>query len=186
VEISKIDERTQSLVDTLKIEKWNSIDKKKKSKIRNHILEQNLRIKNDSSLKTQVLYYGLPEKIKIVATDFDKTFKTEKQSEKYFYQKMICYPVREKTYELIAFDRYSGIKEFTLFFMDSKRKVNLKIDTRFSEIYINPQFDIGLIEFEEGTFGTELDKNGIPKPAKEKLVKMEDKIIIDLRYARKI
>ena len=185
IEVSKIDERTESILDTLKMEKWNSIEKKRKSKIRKYIVEQNFRIKNDSSLKTQVLYYGLPETIKIVATDFDKTIRTEKQSEKYFYEKIICYPVKEKTYELITYDRNSGIKEFNIYFTHSNRFASLKVDTKFSEIYVNPQFDIELIEFEEGTFATELDENGIPKPAKEKLIKMEDEIIVDQRYARK-
>ena len=131
------------------------------------------------------MYYGLPEKIKIVTSDLDKTIKTEKQSEKYFYEQMICYPTMEKSYELTAFKRNSGIKEFKIYFIDSKRFAKLKIDTKFSEIYINPKFDIELIEFEERIFGTELDENGLPKPAKEKLIKMEDEIIVDQRYARK-
>ncbi|AXT50326.1 hypothetical protein D1818_05585 [Aquimarina sp. BL5] len=185
VQVKKIDERNETLIDTLKTEKWNSIDERRKLKIRNYIVEQNLRIKSDSSSTTQILYYGLPEKIKIITSDFEKTIKTEKPSEKYFYEKMICYPVKEKAYELITFDRNDGIKEFKIYFTDSKRFANLKVDTKFSEIYINPQFDIELVEFEEGTFASELDENGIPKPAKEKLIKMDDEIIVDQRYARK-
>lgn len=185
VEVNKIDERTETLIDTLKTEKWNSINDKRKSKIRNYIVEQNLRIKSDSSSVTQILYYGLPEKIKITTSDFEKTIKTEKPSEKYFYEKMICYPVKEKAYELITFDRNNGIKEFTIYFTDSKRFAYIKVDTKFSEIYINPQFGIEQIEFEEGTFATELDENEIPKPAKEKLIKIDDEIIVDQRYERK-
>ena len=184
-EVNKIDERSETPIDTLKIEKWNLIDKRRKLKIRNYIVEQNLRIKSDSSSVTQILYYGLPEKIKIITSDFEKTIKTEKTSEKYLYEKMICYPVKEKTYELITFDRNNGIKKFRICFINSRRFANLKVDTKFSEIYINPQFDIELIEFEEGTFTTELDENGIPKPAKEKLIKIDDEIIVDQRYARK-
>jgi hypothetical protein len=185
MEVTKIIEYNESLIDTLKIEKWNSLHEKRKIKIRKYAIENNLRIENDSSSKAQFLYYGLPEKVKIVSTDFDKIFSLEKQSEKYHYPVVICYPIKEKTYELISFDRNSGIKEFTIYFIDSKRTANLKVDTRFSEIYIKTRFDIELVEFDDEALPTGLDADGKlipPKPVKEKLVKMVDEIIIDQKY----
>jgi len=185
-EIVNLESYTEKFIsiDTLEIKNWKNLNEKKKLKVRKYISETNNRIKNDTSQVSQILYYGLPETIIIESDEINKTVETKTQSKNYFYR-ILDYPTRQKTYELISFKRNTGIKEFKIYFTHTKRFATLKVDTKFSEIYINPQIDIELIEFEEGTLGTELDENGIPKPAKHKLIKKEDEIIIDHKYARK-
>ncbi|GGG08104.1 hypothetical protein GCM10011344_05840 [Dokdonia pacifica] len=186
-EIKNIESHTEHPIslDTLDIAHWNLFTERKKIKARNYIAKKKSRIKNDTSQVVQILYYGLADKIKIISKDSSQIIEAKTPSKTYSYQRSFCYPVKTKTYELISFDRNTGMKEFTIYFEKSKRFAVLNIDTNFPEVYIIPYTDIQLIEFEEDSFGAELDENGFPMPAKKRLVKQEDEIMIDYRYPRK-
>ncbi len=173
MEITKIDDRTEIIIDTLKMEKWNSIDNRRKLKIRNYIVEQNLRVKNDNSKITKVLYYGIPTSVQIKDNDtlnielnLDNNFSEERSPV------LHDYPVREKTFDLLSLERNTGIKNMTIFFPETSQYANLEISTSYSLVYIYPILNGLKTKFAE----KESDK--------KKLMEYEDRIIIMNQYKK--
>ena len=171
--------RIISLSDTINLKKWKSTTQKRKEKIKQNVLNKQMDIKNDTSDVTQLLYYGIKENIKIEIND---TLYLSKdlinQSDKHAYV-INDHPSTTKTFEIGTLKRNSGIQELTIYFKNIKRFGRLSIDTNYSQVYIIPEIDIELIEFQEAE--SEEKDSGIPKPEKTKTVKIEDRILINYR-----
>ena len=182
-EITKIENfkpaRTISLSDTINSKKWESFSQKRKKRIKQNLLEKQVDIKNDTSYTTQLLYYGVKENIEIIINDTVYISKNlNNQSDKFAYI-INDHPSNDKTFEIGTLKRNIGIQELTIYFKNKKRFGRIKIDTNYSQLYIIPETDIELIEFQEEE--TEENDNGIPKPEKTKTIKVEDRILINYR-----
>lgn len=182
-EISKIEDfkptRTISLSDTINSKKWKSFSQERKEKIKLNSLEKELDIENDTSNVTQLLYYGIEENIEIKINDTLFISKDlNNQSDKYAFV-INDYPSDDKTFEIGTLKRNTGIQELTIYLKNKKKFSRVKIDTDYSQVYIIPETDIELIEFQETE--SEEKKSGIPKPTKTKTVKVEDRILINYR-----
>ena len=183
-EITKIEDfkpaRIISLSDTINLKTWKIITQKRKEKIKQSVLEKQIDIKNDTSNVTQLLYHGIKENIEIKITDTLYISKDlDNQSDKYAYV-INDHPSNDKTFEIGTLKRNSGIQELTIYFKIIKRFSRLKIDTSYSQIYIIPEINIELMEFQKSESQQKND-NGIPKPEKTKLIKAEDRVFINYR-----
>ncbi|WP_158848168.1 hypothetical protein [Algibacter sp. L1A34] len=183
-EITRIEDfkpaRIVSLSDTINSKKWESFTQKRKEKIKLNALEKQIAIKNDTSNVIQLLYYGIKENIEIKISDtLYLTKDLSKQSDKYGYV-INDHPSSSKTFEIGTLMRHNGIQQLTIYFKNIKRFGRLDIDTDYSQVYIIPETNIELIEFDESEPHQKED-NQTPKPAKTKLVKIEDRISINYR-----
>ncbi|ALM19827.1 hypothetical protein AAT17_00410 [Nonlabens sp. MIC269] len=182
-EITKIEgfkpTRVISLSDTINCKEWDIFSQKRKERIKQISFEKQTDIKNDTSIVTQLLYYGIKENIEIKMNDtifISKNLNT--QSEEYTYE-INDHPSNKKTFEIGTLKRNSGIQELTIYFHNKKRFGRIKIDTNYSQVFIIPETDIELIQIQEAE-SKEKD-SGIPKPAKMKTIKVEDRILINYR-----
>ncbi|WP_225037397.1 hypothetical protein [Winogradskyella sp. SM1960] len=172
--------RIISLSDTINSKKWESFSQKRKEKIKQISVEKQIDIENDTSNVTQLLYYGIKENIEIKINDTIFTSKNlNNQSKKYAYV-INDHPSNEKTFEIGTLKRNSGIQELTIYFQNKKRFGRIKIDTNYSQVYIIPEIDIEIIEFEKME-STQKNADKKPKPVKTKLVKATDRIMINYR-----
>lgn len=180
-EVTKIIEYNEQILDTLMIEKWNTFDEKTKIKLRLYTINRNNRINRDSSSIAKVIFFGYSEKIRIVSNEIDTTFNKLNQSFNYQHKEKDFSITKGKIYELISYERNSGIKEITIYFIDSKRKANLRIDTKFTHIFIYPNFNTIIKEVE---LNSNLTTKGELTSEKGNTGKPEDEIIIEHEYAK--
>ena len=159
IEIKNVTYSTEWLTDTISSTSWNKKDNLDKIRVRNRLIKLNQIIKNDSIPISRILLHTTPKKIKI-GTNPDSLyfFELKKVSKAYaFLNGPQCYTTDEKTYETISLQKNTGIKEVLVYFTEYNRYVKVKIDTSFSEVYI--QIFIKS-EFEE--FVNPKDKNFHP------------------------
>jgi len=169
IEITNIREdnkpnRNLKLSDTLTLRRWNRFSEDRKGKIKKSILEKQQDIIRDSSKTSIIMYYGKPENLKLILGDtiLIDTLLNE-PSKKYFYM-IDDTASNEATYALTSINRNQGIKDIQLYLMDSKRIAKFKIDTSYSEIYIQASLvlEYSQLQPHKVTEEIQLGTNGLP------------------------
>ncbi len=171
--------RTGSISDTLKIEKWKTLDKRKKKAAKKYLLRQEQEIQRDTSNYTKLLYYGEKESIEIRISDSIYLSKELKEPSKKYFWVLNDHPSSRSTYEITSLKRNTGTQKIIIQFKNIKRSASFNIDTAYSQIFIEPEVETKLIRLRRRK-----KKQVLPRPAKEKIKKVDDRISINHRVPR--
>lgn len=177
-QVEDINYRTTLYTDTYLVEDYDSLISREQRLISKYCIFNTLLLKMDSNPKTQLLYCGLPDTVRVISKNgIDTTIFANQPSTFYDYYNPSCFVIPTITNELMELPYNSGVYVLTLLFEKSKRKVTVEIDTKFLEVYIEPLFDVYFEKFiDDGEY--QVDENGLPVPLKTRDVKAEDEVII--------
>ena len=135
---SKFDKAVDTLNDYRNSRLFKTIKTADKEKIKNRILERKKDIESDSTLLTKIYYFGKKENVGLKING--KLLKPTSSLAAYEYESIYGDSIFK--INLGTIPRYSKIRRPKLLFNDLKRVADIKIDTKYSLIYI----EVGFIE----------------------------------------